>query len=138
MQQAPHYDGVVSTVRRFLDERVAALEQAGVARARIAVDPGFGFGKTREHNFALLGALDATAAPDLPILVGLSRKSMLRAEEGRPAPDRLAVSVAAAVCAVQQGAAIVRVHDIAATVDALRLWATVRDARLNFFQENAL
>lgn len=130
------YEDVVTDVRTFLQARVAALTQAGIARARISVDPGFGFGKaTREHNFALLARLRDTAprpaageAP-FPILAGLSRKSMLGAVTGRAtAAERVAASVAAAICAVERGAAIVRVHDVAETVDALRVWAAVRDA----------
>jgi dihydropteroate synthase len=113
------------------------LTQAGVDRARISVDPGFGFGKaTREHNYALLARLPDTApqagvgqAP-FPILAGISRKSMLGAVTGRKTPaERVAASVAAAVCAAERGAAIVRVHDVAETVDALKVWAAVREAQ---------
>lgn len=128
----PHYDDVVSDVRRFLEERVTALQQAGIIRARISVDPGFGFGKAVvEHNYALLAHLPDTApsaAPPYPILAGVSRKSMVGAVVGRPAPERVAGSIAAAVCAAGRGAAILRVHDVAQTVDALKVWATVRDA----------
>ncbi|WP_205417366.1 dihydropteroate synthase [Trinickia diaoshuihuensis] len=130
------YADVVGDVRAFLQERVQALQQAGIARSRISVDPGFGFGKAaREHNYALLARLRETAprpavgqAP-YPILAGMSRKSMLGAVTGRAQPaERVAASVAAAVCAVERGAAIVRVHDVAETVDALKIWAAVRDA----------
>ncbi|MFM0628812.1 dihydropteroate synthase [Paraburkholderia xenovorans] len=128
----PVYDDVVSEVRDFLEERVAALKQAGIARARISVDPGFGFGKAVvEHNYALLAHLPETApraAPPYPILAGMSRKSMVGAVVGRPAPDRVAGSIAAAVCAAGRGAAILRVHDVAQTVDALKVWAAMRDA----------
>ncbi|WP_425605816.1 dihydropteroate synthase [Paraburkholderia translucens] len=128
----PHYDDVVSDVRHFLEERVATLQQAGIARERISVDPGFGFGKAViEHNYALLAQLRDTApraASPYPILAGLSRKSMLGAVTGRPAPERLSASIAAAVCAAERGAAILRVHDVAPTVDALKIWATLRDA----------
>ncbi|WP_429302982.1 dihydropteroate synthase [Paraburkholderia sp. GAS199] len=127
----PAYHDVVSEVRSFLDERVTALKQAGIARARISVDPGFGFGKTVEHNYALLARLPDTAPhaePPYPILAGMSRKSMIGAVVGRPAPERVAGSIAAAVCAAERGAAIVRVHDVAQTVDALKVWAAMRDA----------
>ncbi|HEV3424209.1 MAG TPA: dihydropteroate synthase [Paraburkholderia sp.] len=128
----PVYRDVVSEVRAFLEERVVALTQAGVAKRRISVDPGFGFGKAViEHNYALLAHLPDTAPraePPFPILAGMSRKSMLGAVTGRAAPERLAASVAAAVCAAERGAAIVRVHDVAQTVDALKIWAAMRDA----------
>ncbi|HZZ12252.1 MAG TPA: dihydropteroate synthase [Paraburkholderia sp.] len=128
----PAYNDVVSEVRAFLEERVAALKQAGVARARISVDPGFGFGKTViEHNYALLAHLQDTAPRDespYPILAGMSRKSMVGAVVGRPAAERVAGSLAAAVCAAERGAAILRVHDVAQTTDALKVWATMRDA----------
>ncbi|MEX3638383.1 dihydropteroate synthase [Paraburkholderia sp. BR14320] len=128
----PHYADVVSEVRQFLEERVAALQQAGIARERISVDPGFGFGKVVvEHNYALLAHLGDTApraASPYPILAGMSRKSMVGAVTGRPAPERVAGSIAAAVCAAERGAAILRVHDVAQTVDALKVWATLRDA----------
>jgi len=128
----PVYDDVVREVRDFLEERIAALEQAGIARARISVDPGFGFGKTVvEHNYTLLAHLPDTAPraePPYPILAGMSRKSMVGAVVGRPAPERVAGSIAAAVCAAERGAAILRVHDVAQTVDALKVWAAMRDA----------
>ncbi|WP_414696889.1 dihydropteroate synthase [Paraburkholderia sp.] len=128
----PRYDDVVSDVRRFLEEQVATLQQAGIARARISVDPGFGFGKAvLDHNYALLAHLRDTApraASPYPIVAGISRKSMVGAVVGRPAPERVAGSIAAAVCAAERGAAIVRVHDVAQTVDALKIWVTVRDA----------
>jgi len=131
----PDYVDVVSEVRDFLARRCAELEAAGVAKARISVDPGFGFGKSVvEHNYALLAHLPETApavtpgvAP-YPILAGMSRKSMLGALVNRPAPERVAASVAAAVCAAQRGAAIIRVHDVAQTVDALKVWGAMRDA----------
>ncbi|WP_459251636.1 dihydropteroate synthase [Paraburkholderia fungorum] len=128
----PAYNDVVSEVRQFLEERVAALRQAGIVRARISVDPGFGFGKAVvEHNYALLAHLPDTAPraePPYPILAGMSRKSMVGAVVGRPAPERVAGSIAAAVCAAGRGAAILRVHDVAQTVDALKVWAAMRDA----------
>jgi dihydropteroate synthase len=109
-------------VRTFLAARAAACEAAGIGRERIAVDPGFGFGKTVAHNLALLRGLDAIAALGYPVVAGLSRKRTLGVLTGRPDGDRLAGSVAAALAAVVRGAAIVRVHDVAATVDALRVW----------------
>lgn len=131
----PDYTDVVSEVRAFLTARVAELEAAGVARARISVDPGFGFGKTViEHNYALLAHLRDSAprvpqgAAPYPVLAGMSRKSMLGALVNRPAAERVAASVAAAVCAADRGAAIIRVHDVAQTVDALKIWAAVREA----------
>nr|WP_206999802.1 dihydropteroate synthase [Trinickia mobilis] len=131
----PSYRDVVEDVRAFLDARVDALMGAGVARGRISVDPGFGFGKSVvEHNYALLAHLQDTAprppagARPFPILAGMSRKSMLGAVIGRPAPERVAASIAAAVCAAERGAAIVRVHEVAQTVDAMKIWAAVRDA----------
>ncbi|WP_322033247.1 dihydropteroate synthase [Paraburkholderia sp. J76] len=131
----PDYVDVVREVREFLAQRCAELEAAGVAKARISVDPGFGFGKTVvEHNYALLAHLSGTA-PEVaagvapyPVLAGMSRKSMLGALVNRPAPERVAASVAAAVCAAERGAAIIRVHDVAPTVDALKVWTAMRDA----------
>jgi dihydropteroate synthase len=123
MQAAPHYDDVVGEVSGFLAARAAACEAAGIARARIAVDPGFGFGKSVAHNLALLRELATIAALGYPVVAGVSRKRMLGALSGRPAGNRLAASVAAALAAVARGAAIVRVHDVEATVDALRIWA---------------
>jgi len=128
----PAYGDVVSEVRQFLEERVDALRQAGIARNRISVDPGFGFGKAVvEHNYALLAALPDTAPrgePPYPILAGMSRKSMIGAVTGRAAPERVAGSIAAAVCAAERGAAILRVHDVAQTVDALKVWVALRNA----------
>jgi dihydropteroate synthase len=138
----PHYRDVVADVRTFLVERTDALLQAGVARERLSVDPGFGFGKTVEHNYTLLAHLSETApgvpSPDnvsadnaapLPILAGLSRKSMLGAITGRGvAGERVAASIAAAVCAAERGASIIRVHDVAQTVDALKIWSATRAA----------
>ncbi len=126
MQDAPHYDDVVSDVRRFLAERIFACEMAGIDKKRIIVDPGFGFGKTLEHNLALLRTLDQFAALGVPLMVGLSRKAMIGALTGREQhADRAAGSAAAALIAVQEGAAIVRVHDVAATRDALAVWEGV-------------
>ncbi|MDR6473141.1 dihydropteroate synthase [Paraburkholderia graminis] len=128
----PAYGDVVGEVSQFLEERVAVLTQAGIARGRISVDPGFGFGKAVvEHNYALLARLADTAPraePPYPILAGMSRKSMIGAVTGRAAPERVAGSIAAAVLAAERGAAILRVHDVAQTVDALKVWAALRDA----------
>jgi dihydropteroate synthase len=126
MQDAPRYDDVVSDVRRFLAERIFACEMSGIDKKRIVVDPGFGFGKTLEHNLELLRALDQFAALGVPLLVGLSRKGMIGTLTGREQPaDRAAGSAAAALLAVQKGAMIVRVHDVAATRDALAVWEAV-------------
>jgi len=122
MQRAPAYDDVVMTVRDFLRERLALLERAGVAKSRVVLDPGIGFGKTPEHNWALMCGLDTLLALGQPLLIGWSRKSTLGALTGRAADDRLAASLAAALAAVQRGVRIVRVHDVAATVDALAVW----------------
>jgi len=123
MQHAPHYDDVVEEVREFLTRRVAAAEAQGIARERIVIDPGFGFGKSVEHNFQLLRHLGRFVQTGLPVMAGWSRKSTLGAITGRPADDRVASSVAAALLAVQRGARIVRVHDVAATRDALAVLA---------------
>jgi dihydropteroate synthase len=123
MQVAPHYDDVVAEVRAFLAARVRACESAGIARERIAVDPGFGFGKSAEHNFALLRGLAGIVALGLPVMVGWSRKSSLGTVTGRGVDARLAGSLAAALASVARGAAIVRVHDVRETVDALKVWA---------------
>ena len=125
MQQQPRYLDVVAEVRDFLRERVAAAEAAGIARDRIVIDPGFGFGKTLAHNLALLRELDKLGELGVPVLAGLSRKSMLGAITGRDVGDRVAASVAAALIAVQRGAAIVRVHDVRETVDALKIWNAI-------------
>lgn len=126
MQEQPRYDDVVSDVRRFLAERVFACEMAGIEKKRIVADPGFGFGKTLEHNLTLLGNLDQLAALGVPLMIGLSRKAMIGALTGREKhADRAAGSAAAAMIAVMKGAAIVRVHDVAATRDALAVWEGV-------------
>ncbi|MCB1728308.1 MAG: dihydropteroate synthase, partial [Gammaproteobacteria bacterium] len=122
MQTAPQYDDVVADIIHYLTERVDSCVAAGIDRTRLLVDPGFGFGKALQHNLTLLRDLQALQQLGLPVLVGLSRKSMLGAVTGRAIDERLAASVAAAVMAVERGARIVRVHDVAATVDALKLW----------------
>jgi dihydropteroate synthase len=119
MQADPAYADVVAEVRDFLAARIAACVAAGIARERIAVDPGIGFGKTLEHNLALTRRLDALAALGVPVLAGWSRKSSLGRITGRGPEERLAASLAAALIAAQHGARIVRVHDVAATRDAL-------------------
>ena len=121
MQAQPQYQDVVSEVKEFLRVRIAAAEAAGIARARIVVDPGFGFGKTLAHNLALLHDLGAFGELGVPVLAGLSRKSMLGAITGQDVEHRLSASVAAALLAVQRGARIVRVHDVRATCDALKV-----------------
>ena len=123
MQQAPEYGDVVREVIDFLNERVDILVRAGIARERICIDPGFGFGKTVEHNYALLRQLGRIGTEvGLPVLAGLSRKSMIGAVTGRPVEARVAGSIGAALAAVAHGARIVRVHDVAETVDAPKVW----------------
>jgi len=129
MQKAPIYRDVTAEVLAFLRERVAACEAAGIDSGRLVLDPGFGFGKSVEHNVELLSNLRQLAADGLPLLVGLSRKSTLGALTGRDVGARLPASLAAATIAVMQGAAIVRAHDVAETVDALRIAAAVREAQ---------
>ena len=121
MQRSPDYADVVGEVLGFLEGRVQAVQQAGVERDRIVIDPGFGFGKTLAHNLALLAALPRFAAAGWPVLVGLSRKSMIGAITGRDVGHRLAGSVVLAALALERGASIVRAHDVAETVDAARL-----------------
>ena len=126
MQIDPQYDDVVAEVLAFLGDRVRAVRAAGVAAERIVVDPGFGFGKTLEHNLELLRALDRFSTCGALVLAGISRKLMLGRITGRGVGERLHASVAAALIAVEKGAHIVRVHDIAATRDALAVWQAVR------------
>lgn len=125
MQAAPSYADIVAEVHGFLKGRVAALVAGGIALEQICVDPGFGFGKTLEHNLELLRRLEAFSGLERPLLVGLSRKSMLGALTGRPVDGRIHASVAAAMLAAERGARILRVHDVAATRDALRVWEAV-------------
>jgi len=126
MQAAAQYDDVVGEVHRFLAERIFAAEMAGIAKKHIVIDPGFGFGKDTPHNLQLLAQLDRFVELGVPVLAGLSRKRSIGQLTGRDAPaDRVAGSVAAHLIAVQRGAAIVRVHDVAATVDALKIWNAV-------------
>ena len=125
MQQTPQYGDVVGEVRAFLTSAAARCREVGIGGERIVLDPGFGFGKTLAHNLALFRALGGTSVEALPVLVGISRKSMLGAITGRPVGERLAASVAAALMAAQKGAKILRVHDVAATRDALAVWAAI-------------
>jgi dihydropteroate synthase len=122
MQADPVYSDVVAEVREFLLARAEAVTRAGIAAERICIDPGFGFGKTAEHNLELLRRLDALCGLGYPVLVGLSRKSVLGKLTGRKVTERMAASVTAALAAVVKGARIVRVHDVAATRDALAVW----------------
>ena len=123
MQDQPQYEDVVREVIDFLRERIDTMTAAGIAPERLCVDPGFGFGKTVEQNYALLRATRQLRSElGLPVLAGLSRKSMRGAVTGRPVEQRLAGSVAGALAAVAQGAEIIRVHDVAETVDALKVW----------------
>ena len=129
MQRAPEYDDVVGEVRDFFTERLAATDEAGIPRERLVLDPGFGFGKTLDHNLELLARLNETVEGGVPVLAGLSRKSMLGLLTGRAVGDRLTASVTAALLAIEHGAHIVRVHDVAETRDALRLWSAVKSIR---------
>jgi dihydropteroate synthase len=129
MQQAPCYANVLGEVRDYLGKRVAACERSGIARERIAIDPGFGFGKTLEHNLTLLRRMVELTALGVPVVAGWSRKSSLGAITGRPAGERLAASLAAALLAVQHGARIVRVHDVRETRDALAVWQALGKRR---------
>lgn len=130
MQQAPQYRDVTAEVSLFLRERVKAAEEHGIDRTRLCVDPGFGFGKTVEHNLELLKHLDRICEETgLPVLAGLSRKSTVGAITGKPVEQRVAGSVAAALAAVSRGAKIVRVHDVAETVDALKVWHAVETSK---------
>jgi dihydropteroate synthase len=122
MQVAPRYDDVVAEVRDFLAGRGAALAQRGVAAERIVIDPGIGFGKTVAHNFALLARQRELLQLGYPLLAGWSRKSSLGTITGRPVGERMVASVAAALAAVQNGARVLRVHDVTPTVDALKVW----------------
>ena len=127
MQENPRYNDVVADVRQFLEQRLAACEASGIGRRRLLIDPGFGFGKTLAHNLQLLAGLDTFANLGVPLLVGLSRKSMLGAITGRDVGDRLAASLSTAILAVQRGAVIVRVHDVAETADALGVLRAVAE-----------
>ena len=125
MQRDPHYDDVVAEVRAFLKQRVDAAQAAGIARQRLVVDPGFGFGKTAAHNLALLRKLGTLG--DVPLLVGLSRKSTIGKITGRPVEERLAGSLAMALLALQAGATILRVHDVKETRDVIAVWQAYKN-----------
>lgn len=127
MQVAPHYDDVVTEVCEYLQSRVIACEQHGVARERLLLDPGFGFGKSLAHNMQLLRGLPDLAEMGLPLVVGLSRKSMIGKLLGREPGQRMPASLALAVLAVERGAAIIRTHDVAATADAVAMWQAMEE-----------
>lgn len=126
MQTAPRYEDVVAEIRVFLRERLGALEAAGISPERIALDPGFGFGKTVEHNFTLLRELQRFTSLGCPVVAGLSRKSMLGAVTGRAVGERATASVVGAVLAAERGARVLRVHDVAATRDGLGVWEAMQ------------
>ncbi len=132
MQQEPRYEDVVAEVSAFLQERIDAVQSAGIASNRLCIDPGFGFGKTLAHNLALLASLgNMQAQLQIPLLAGLSRKSMIGQITGKPLEQRMPGSVAAALLAAMQGARILRVHDVAETVDALKIWQAVEEQTRN-------
>jgi len=126
MQTAPAYSDVVQDISEFLSLRLADMGAVGIDLDRVVIDPGFGFGKTAEQNFELLARLEALCNQRQPVLVGLSRKSMISCVLDRPPEQRMVASVALALMAVERGARIVRVHDVAATFDALSMWQTIR------------
>ena len=125
MQDEPRYADVVAEVHAFFTQRLFACEMAGISRKKLLVDPGFGFGKSLEHNLRLLRQLSRLVALGVPVMAGLSRKGMIGTLTGRAVDERVVGSAVAAVLAVQNGAQVVRVHDVAATVDALRVWSAV-------------
>ena len=127
MQQQPAYRDVADEVEHFLQARVAACEASGIKRQRLVLDPGFGFGKSVQHNLQLLAALPRFALLGLPLLVGLSRKSMIGELIGREVGHRLPASLGLAVLAVERGAAIIRTHDVAATHDAVAMWTALKE-----------
>lgn len=127
MQTAPQYNDVVQEVRSFLQKKIEQCYQAGIAPQHILIDPGFGFGKDVQHNYQLLAHLSEFADLGFPVLVGLSRKSMLGAILNKPVEQRLIASVTGALIAAQNGAKILRVHDVAETADALKIWQATQD-----------
>ena len=127
MQFDPDYQDVIAEVSQFLDERAKLLIQNGIGRDRIAIDPGFGFGKSLEHNINMLSHLESFTTLGFPLLAGISRKSMLGKITGKETHERMAPSIAAAIMAADRGAQIIRVHDVAETVDALMLWEALQD-----------
>jgi dihydropteroate synthase len=128
MQVAPNYEDVVAEVGAYLGERASACEAAGISRSRLLFDPGFGFGKSVAHNLQLLADLPRLGALGLPLLVGLSRKSLIGKILGREVGERLPASLALAVLAAERGASIIRTHDVAATADAVAMWVAMQDA----------
>ncbi|WP_115719388.1 dihydropteroate synthase [Gallaecimonas mangrovi] len=130
MQQAPVYQDLMGEVKAFLEARIVACEAAGIERSRLWLDPGFGFGKSLKDNYVMLNRLSEFASLGLPLLVGMSRKSMVGHLLGRDVAERLPGSLACALIAVQQGAGIIRVHDVQATKDVIRVWqATVTECK---------
>ena len=127
MQDAPQYADVVTEVEEYLLGRVAACERVGIVRDQLLLDPGFGFGKSVEHNLQLLNGLPRLAATGLPLVVGLSRKSLIGKLLGRDVHERLPASLALAVMAVERGASIIRTHDVAATADAVTMWFALQE-----------
>ncbi len=128
MQLEPHYEDVVREVLEALLQQARSVEQLGVSRSRISIDPGLGFGKTVAQNYRLVAELETIVASGYPVVFGASRKSMLGAVTGRPVDQRLAGSVAAALAGVEHGAKVLRVHDVGETRDALMIWQSVKDA----------
>ncbi len=126
MQQNPVYNNVIGEVRAFLSERIAACEAAGIARERIVIDPGFGFGKSLAHNFALLREMREFTTLSVPVLAGLSRKSMIGKALGLEVKDRVHASVALSLIAAQNGARLLRVHDVRPTVQVIHMWEAVQ------------
>ncbi|MDY6984172.1 MAG: dihydropteroate synthase, partial [Pseudomonadota bacterium] len=129
MQLAPHYDDVAGDIVAWLQQRIGVCTAAGIGKERLLVDPGFGFGKTFDHNLELLDALDRFSALECPLLIGLSRKRMLGTITGKPEKGRVAAGLAAAVIGVMKGARIVRTHDVAETVDALQVCRHLQQLR---------
>lgn len=127
MQSAPHYNDLLQDVSEFLQQRIAACERAGIAKSRLILDPGFGFGKTLQHNYHLLAHLDKFHCFGLPVLAGMSRKSMIFNILNRPPAECVAGSVACATLAAQKGAQIIRVHDVEASLDALKVVQMMQD-----------
>jgi dihydropteroate synthase len=128
MQFDPEYGDVIAEVKAFLQERARLLESQGVNKNRIAIDPGFGFGKSLEHNLKMLADFDQFSTLAYTVLAGMSRKSMLGKLTGRDTNDRVAPSVAAAILATDRGARIIRVHDVQETVDSLKLWEAIQES----------
>lgn len=127
MQLAPQYEDVVDEVKAFLEERISTLTQAGIAPNRVVLDPGFGFGKTPGQNYTMLRRLREMRVGNYPWLLGFSRKSMLGHVVGRAPRERVAASLAAALYGIEMGGHILRVHDVAETVDAVKVWRTIKD-----------